>query len=58
MPAIEFNKRDTKNVVREYNNGTSLTELAALWNVGVSTIRRVLVEGGATTDGRSRPTQD
>lgn len=58
MPAlIEFEKADTKYIVREYNNGWSITVLAEEFSVSVTTIRRVLVAEGTIIRPRGRQSQ-
>jgi len=54
---IELTKRDTNTLVRQYNNGASLSLLAEDFGFSIPVIRRMLVEAGATIRPAGRPAQ-
>lgn len=58
MPArIEFSAKDIRDTVRDYENGTSMEQLANEFGVSIPVIRRVLVEAGVTIRPQGRQPQ-
>lgn len=50
----EWTTAQRNRLVRLYNEGTSMTKLAAEYDVSTTAIRRVLVEEGVTIKGKGR----
>lgn len=54
MIAIEFSKRDTTYVVKNYNKGTAMAVFADMFGVSIPTIRKLLAANNVTIRGRGR----
>lgn len=54
MNLIQFEASDLKQLVKEYNSGETLASLSENWGYALSTIRRLLIQGGVTIRPRGR----